>query len=210
MKIKENDFIEIEFTGYSNGEIFDTTNKKKAEKLNLDIEIKPAIVCVGQKMLVEGFDAALKGKEIGKKYKIKLPEDSFGKRQKNLIKIIPAAVFKEKNINPVSGMTLNFDGMMAKILSVSGGRITADFNNPLSGKEIEYEFKILRKVDDENEKINALQDFFFKKRFKFKIKDKKIIFEKQVEPFIQLFGEKFNKILKKKIEIEKEKHTNEK
>ncbi len=33
MKTKKNDFIEIEFTGRANGEIFDTTIKKEAEKI---------------------------------------------------------------------------------------------------------------------------------------------------------------------------------
>ena len=31
-KIKKNDFIEIEFTGLANGEIFDTTNRKMQKR----------------------------------------------------------------------------------------------------------------------------------------------------------------------------------
>jgi FKBP-type peptidyl-prolyl cis-trans isomerase 2 len=97
---------------------------------------------------------------------------------------------------------LNLDGMIAKILSVSGGRVITDFNNPLAGKDIEYEFTIKKKVTDEKEKINALQDFFFKKRFKFEIKEK-IMFEKEVEPFLKIFGEKFKEILGKEVDTQK-------
>jgi FKBP-type peptidyl-prolyl cis-trans isomerase 2 len=202
-KTKKKDFVEIEFVGFANGEMFDTTIKKEAEKIDLKIEEKPLVVCIGEEMVVKGFDKELEGKELGKKYKIKLtPENSFGKRNAALIKIIPNSVFKEKNINPVSGLMLNLDGMIAKILSVSGGRVITDFNNPLAGKDIEYEFTIKKKVTDEKEKINALQDFFFKKRFKFEIKEK-IMFEKEVEPFLKIFGEKFKEILGKEVDTQK-------
>jgi FKBP-type peptidyl-prolyl cis-trans isomerase 2 len=33
--IQKNDFIEIEFTGKANGEVFDTTNPSEAKKLDL-------------------------------------------------------------------------------------------------------------------------------------------------------------------------------
>ena len=40
MKIKKNDFIEIEFTGKANNEIFDTTNKKEAEQMEKALETR--------------------------------------------------------------------------------------------------------------------------------------------------------------------------
>ena len=55
---------------------------------------------------------------------------------------------KEKDINPYPGALLNLDGMLAKILSVSGGRVITDFNSPLASKEIAYEFTIKRKITD--------------------------------------------------------------
>jgi FKBP-type peptidyl-prolyl cis-trans isomerase 2 len=203
-KTKKSDFIEIEFVGLANGGVFDTNIKKEAEKIDLKIEEKPLVVCIGQEMVVKGFDKELENKELGKKYKIKLsPEEAFGTRNKDLIKIIPLSIFKEKNIQPAPGLMLNLDGMLAKILSASGGRVITDFNNPLSGKEIEYEFTIKKKITDEKEKINALQDFFFKKRFTFSLKDKKIIFDKEAEPFLKFFEKKFKEILGKEVEVEK-------
>ncbi len=210
-KTKKNDFVEIEFVGRANGEIFDTNIKKEAEKINLKIEEKPLIVCIGQGMLVRGFDKELEDKEVGKEYHINLsPEEAFGKRNPSLIKIMPLKVFKEKNIQPAAGLMLNFDGLLAKVITVSGGRVIVDFNNPLSGKEIEYDFKIKRKIQDMKEKINALQDFFFKKRFSFSIKEKKIIFAEESKPFLEIFSKKFEEILKKKIEIEKKEKGKEK
>ncbi len=204
MQVRKNDFVEIEFTGSADGKIFDTNIKKEAEKINLKIEEVPLIVCIGQGMLVKGFDNALEGKELDKEYKIKLsPEEAFGARNKELIKIIPLKVFREKNIAPAAGLVLNFDGFLARIITVSGGRVITDFNNPLAGKETEYTFKIKRKITDEKEKINALQDFFFKKRFEFEIKDKKVVFrDKNIKPLIEMFKDKFKEILNLGVETE--------
>jgi len=209
-KTKKNDFVELEFVGKANGVVFDTNIKQEAEKINEKAEVKPLIVCIGQEMLVKGFDKALEDKNMGKKYKIiLLPEEAFGIRNKELIKIIPLRVFKEKNISPYPGAVLNFDNMLAKVLSVSGGRVITDFNNPLSSKEIEYEFTIKRKVTDEKEKINALQDFFFRKTFEFQIEEKKIVFKKEAEPFLNFFKGKFKEILGKEVEVEKIEKTAE-
>jgi len=201
-KIQKNDFIEIEFTGKANDEIFDTTNKKEAEQMNSEIDIKnikPIIISVGNQMLLKGFDDELEGKEINKKYSIHiLPEKAFGKRDPSMIKTIPMRIFREKNMNPVPGMVLQLDNYVAKVLSVSGGRVIVDFNNPLAGKEIEYDFKIIKKIDNINDKINSLQDFFFKQRFEFNIdeKNKKVIFkEEKIKPLVKMFNQKFKDMI---------------
>ena len=131
MVVKNNDFVELEFTGKSNGEVFDTTDKEKAKSLGSDSEVSPLIVCVGAEMVVKGFDSALVGKEVGKSYSIHLsPGEAFGKRDPKLIKTMQIRLFHEKNINPQPGMVFQMDAYLVKVLSVSGGRVTADFNNP--------------------------------------------------------------------------------
>jgi len=204
--INKNDFIEIEFTGKIRGtdEIFDTTIKADAEKAGLNIkEIKPFILSVGHKMLPTGFDADIEGKDVGKQYTLNLnPEDAFGKRDPKLVRMIPTKHFHEQKINPERGMQLNLDGQIVKILSSDRGRTLTDFNNPLAGKPITYTYKINKTVTDQKEKINALQDFLFRKQFDFEIKEDKVTFkiEKQFEPFIKMFTPKFEEILGLKIE----------
>ena len=202
--LQKNDFIEIEFTGKANNEIFDTTDKEEAKKLGLEADVKPLIVSIGYQMLLKGFDDSLEGKETGKKYSIKLsPEKAFGKRQPSLIKTMPIRVFHEKQMNPYPGMSVQLDDYIAKILSVSGGRVIVDFNNPMAGKEIEYDFTIKRKVDDSKEKINALQDFFLRQRFDFEIKDNKVIFKKEeIKPFVEVFKQKFKDMTGLDFEVE--------
>lgn len=194
MSIKKNDFIEIEFTGYANDQVFDTTNKKDAEKIGLNIkDIKPLIISVGNQMVIQGLDEDLEGKETGTEYLINIsPEKAFGKRNPNMIKTYGINHFKKQNINPYTGMTLQLDNILAKIISVNGGRVTIDFNNPLAGKNINYKYKINKIVAEEKDKVNAMQDFFFKHRFDFEIKDKKVIFnDDKIKMFIDLLSQKF-------------------
>ncbi|MFA4960817.1 MAG: peptidylprolyl isomerase [Candidatus Pacearchaeota archaeon] len=207
MAIKKGDFIEIEFTGKTeDGQIFDTNIRVDAEKAGLDAKnLKPFVLSVGQKMLPSGFDDDLDGKEEGKSYSLRLsPEKSFGKRNSQFVRMIPTKLFYEQKINPQRGMQLALDGQLVKVLSSSGGRTLVDFNNPLAGKNVVYEYKINRKIEDEKEKIDAVQDFLFRKKFDFEKRDGKIIFkiEKQFEPFVKLFGPKFEEILGMKIEGE--------
>jgi len=207
--IQKNDFIEIEFTGKSNNEIFDTTNPEEAKSIGLDVDVKPVIASVGNEMLLKGLDEALEGKETGKKYSVHItPDKAFGSRNASLIKTIPIKIFREKNMNPAPGMVFQLDQHLVRILSVSGGRVIADFNNPLAGKEIEYDFKILRKVNDDKDKINAIQDFFFRQRFEFNIdeKNKKVIFKDfKIKPIIDVFKDKFKTLSGFDIEVAEEK-----
>ncbi len=206
--IKQNDFIEVEFAGKitDTGEVFDTNIENEAKKANLDIKnLKPFILSVGHKMFPPGFDEDLVKKEIGKNYKVELvPEKAFGKRNPSLVKMIPTKHFLEQKINPERGMQLTLDGRLVRILSSSAGRTLADFNNPLAGKKVTYEYKILRKVTDEKEKIDALQEFLFRKKFDYELKDDKIVLkiEKELEPIINVFSKKFEEILGKKLEAE--------
>jgi FKBP-type peptidyl-prolyl cis-trans isomerase 2 len=210
MKVKKNDFVEIEFTGKLDNEIFDTTSVEEAKSIGLNADVKPIVACVGKEMILKGLDNELVEKEIGKKYSIHLmPDQAFGNRNPSLIKIIPMRVFREKQMNPAPGMVFRFDDQMAKIISVSGGRVTTDFNNPLAGKEVDYDFKINKVVTEDKEKINAIQDFFFKQRFEFDIKDKKVIFkDSKLKPMVDVFKGKFKDISGFDLAVSEEKKEN--
>ena len=211
MAIKNGDFIELNFTGKvaDSGEIFDTNVKEDAQKANLDVkEIKPFVLSVGHSMLPKGLDENLIGKEEGKNYSVEIPsEKAFGNRNPQLIKMIPTRFFHEQKIEPQRGMQLALDGQLVKILSSSGGRTLVDFNHPLSGKKVNYEYKINRLVTDEKEKIEALSEFFFRKKFDFERKDDQIIFkiEKGAQSFFKIFAKKIEEILGLKVAFEEKK-----
>lgn len=215
MTINKKDFVEIEFTGKvkDTGEIFDSNIKEDLEKANLqNAHAKPFIFAVGEGMFLEGIDEFLEGKpDTPESYEVELaPEKAFGKRDPKLTQIIPMKVFREQRLNPVPGAMFNFDGRIAKILSVSGGRVIADFNNPIAGKDVVYNINFKRKIEDLNEKAKAFIDFLFRKDYNFEIKDKKLILktEQGFGRFAELFKDKFRDVLGLELEIQEEESEN--
>ena len=198
--------MEIDYTGKvkDTGKIFDSNIKKNIDKIGLKVPAKPFIFSLGQGMFLEGVDKFLIGKETGKEYTLDLPaEKAFGVRDTKIIQVVPLQLFKQNNINPSIGSTLNFDGKTGKILSVSGGRVRVDFNHPLAGKDIVYDLKVLRKVDKKQEQVEAFNEFIFKKKLKFEIKDKKLILEveKQLVPLANLFKDKYKELFDLDLEV---------
>ncbi|NCN87116.1 peptidylprolyl isomerase [archaeon] len=198
MAFKKGDFIEIQFTGkVKDGDIFDSNIKEDLAKANIQGQDSKFVFSVGEGMFVKGVDEFLIGKEVGE-YEIEVkPEDAFGKRNPKLIQMIPLKVFAQHQLNPIPGAMFNFDNKLARVLTVSGGRVMVDFNNPVAGKILEYKIKVLRKVEDVNEKINAMNDFFFRQEFKFEIKDKDLILDvpQGSKKFIEMFAEKYKELL---------------
>src|SRR3989344_5140894 len=144
MKTKKGDFIEIDFVGKLKEEniIFDLTDAKVAKENNIyhdDHPYKPIIICLGKKDVIKGLDDFLLDKEADKEYEIEIkPEDAFGKKQQELIKLVPTSVFTKQNIQPFPGLQVNLNNIPAIIKTVSGGRTLVDFNHPLSGKTLAY------------------------------------------------------------------------
>jgi len=210
MVLQKKDFIEIEFTGkIKDGGVFDSNVKENLEKLGSTEKPKPFIFCLGEGMFLKGVDDFLIGKEIGA-YNIELaPENAFGPREGSLIQTIPSRIFKEQNLNPMPGAVFNFDGRLAKILSVSGGRIMVDFNHPLAGKILIYDIKVLKKIEDLNEKIKSYFDFLFKRDFKFTIDGKKVTIEaeKNIAKFVEMFKEKFKEVFEMDLEVKEIENT---
>ena len=160
--MKKGDFVELGYTGRIKdlNLVFDTTSEKEAKENNIydaRASYGQIIICIGQKHVIHGLDEQLEGKELGKKYHIELgPEQGFGKKDAKLIQLVATSKFIKQKINPMPGLQVNIDGMMGMIRTVSGGRTLVDFNHPLAGKELVYDFKINKIVKDDKEKLKAL------------------------------------------------------
>ena len=199
--IGKKDFVEILFTGtLDNGDVFDSNIPDDLKKATLKVEAKPFIFCIGEHMFLEAVDNFLIGKEIGKEYSLILQaKEAFGERNASLVKVIPLKLFLEHQTYPQAGMTLNIDGNLTKIISVSGGRVVADFNHPLSGKVVHYKLIITKKITDIKEKAASFIEFLTKQKFDFDLqeKEKKIVVKvpQGYDQFFELFKDKFREIL---------------
>jgi len=205
MKIKKGDFVELEFVGrLDDGKIFDLNKKEVAKAEGLTHVLDRVIVCVGEKEVVEGLDDALVDKEVEKDFHVDVTaEKAFGKRDPKLFQLLSANKFKEQELRPYPGLQINVDGMVGTVKTVSGGRIMIDFNHPLAGRDLKYDVKILKIVDDVNEKVEFSLKNMLGKNVPFEFKDGKLIIKAEFPNEIsKMMEENLKKRIKELKEIE--------
>ncbi len=162
MTLKEGDFVRIHFTGFTadDNEVFDTTKEEVAKQHGLEtgnVDFAPLVACVGKGHLLKGLDDALVGKKCPSTFRITLaPEHAFGKKKADHIKLMPLKVFHKQGIQPQPGLDVTIDGVRGRVKSISGNRVVVDFNNPLSGRAVEYEVDVLEVVDDVTEQAKTV------------------------------------------------------
>lgn len=200
--IKKGDFVELKFTGFVDGKVFDSNISEDLKQVHDKAAPEKTIVIVGQKMVVKGFDHFLEGKELNKDYEVTLPpKDAFGSRKTELVRIIPLKVFHQQRLNPRPGMSFVFDNQLAKVITISGARVITDFNNPLSGKDITYKFKISRKVEDLKEKAETVCKLVFRYVPEISVENDQVTINgpKILENFIKQTQDKFKEFLGKEV-----------
>ena len=180
--MQTNDFVKINYSG-----------KIKETGIEFDKGENVPII-VGVNFTLKGIDNALLEMQVGDKRTIELtPENGFGQRDARLVKLVPLAEFKKHDTKPYPGMIVNADNVQGRVLSVSGGRVRVDFNNPLSGKTLIYDLEIKEKVEVIEEKIKAIIKIYTRveeNKIKALVKEKEV--EIEVPPLI-------NSLYKKKI-----------
>ena len=158
MVFKDGDFLEIEYTAWndSDNSVLATTEESVAKDsgvYNKDIKYGPTLVVLGSNAVVKGLERELTGMDVNQKKSFVLePQEAFGERIADLVKVMPLSQFKSQNINPYPGMRLNVDNISVTVMSVGSGRVVVDANHPDAGKKIKYEVKVIKRIDAEDEK----------------------------------------------------------
>jgi FKBP-type peptidyl-prolyl cis-trans isomerase 2 len=167
MAVKEGDFIRLEYTGkvQETGNVFDTTDENVAEEAGIKLDNKSygAIpIVVGGGHVLKGLDEAIIGMEEGEEKIVEItPEEGFGLRDPKLLQLIPMGEFKKQGMKPEVGMAITSDGTTGIIRSVSGGRVRVDFNHELAGKNLEYNIKVIKEIEDDVDKVKSMIELHY-------------------------------------------------
>jgi peptidylprolyl isomerase len=162
MTLQKGDFILIDYVSKvkETNEVFDTTQEEvaKKERLHKEGEIyEPKLVVVGEGWVLKALDDALLTAEVGQATTLEIPSDkAFGPRDPEKIRRVPIKALYSKEINPVIGARIEFQGKMATVRSIGAGRVLLDFNPALAGRTLIYDFTVTKKLDAEEEKIGSL------------------------------------------------------
>ena len=162
MPIKKGDFILINYTAKvkETGDAFDTTDEETAKqtKLHKEGEIyEPRLMVIGEGWIIKPVDEELPQLKPKKTTTIEIPpEQAFGPRDPQKVRMIPLRRLTNKGITPTLGQRIEYDGKLATVRTMGSGRVQLDFNPPLAGKTLIYEVTLKKKIDTKNEKISAL------------------------------------------------------
>lgn len=156
------EMIEIDYVGKTDGEVFDLTSKEKAEEEGINTEqldLSPMKVLLGEKYIIPGLEDALLEMEVGEEKELEISaEEAYGKRDSDNIETFPEKNFEEQGVQVRPGEDIMVGGRRGKVVSKGSGRVRVDFNHPLAGKDLEYWVKIVKKVQDDEEKVRGILD----------------------------------------------------
>lgn len=193
MALQKGNFIIVDYTAKvkETGEIFDTTVEETAKKEHLYKEgeiYEPKLIVIGEGWVLKALDESLTSMEIDKTAPVEIPpEKAFGARDPEKVRRVPLRRLTAKGITPSVGMRVEYNGKMATVRTVGGGRVLLDFNPPLAGKTLVYEVSVRKKLRTRKMKIAALIHRRIpaveEAKFKLIIKDKAVSIEMPEEAF---------------------------
>ena len=206
-EVKDGDIIEVSYIGKVDEEVFDTTDEDVAKEEGVYKEgmiYGPITVVLGAGHLIKGFEEDLLEKEVGSEEKVEIaPEKGFGTYNSDLKVLTPISKFKER---PVPGMQVMIDGRVGIVERMIGRRAMVDFNPPLAGKTIFYEYKILRRITDPSEQIKGIIKFYIYKEMDAEVVDDKafiyINYESSLDQKWILFRKKLAEDILKYVGVE--------
>jgi FKBP-type peptidyl-prolyl cis-trans isomerase SlyD len=144
------------------GEIIDTTSEDEAKRANTyDATRKyvPRLIAVGEGWVIAGLDEQVQKMGVGDKKEIELaPAKAFGERDPSQVRMIPLRKFGEKAGEMTVGDTVEVDNRVGQVRFIGSGRAQVDFNHRLAGKNVTYNFEVVKKVEGEDERVKALID----------------------------------------------------
>ncbi|MFC7114912.1 peptidylprolyl isomerase [Natronoarchaeum sp. GCM10025703] len=158
--LADGDFVRIAYTARTveDGQLVDTTDAEVAEDEGVDDQeqtFEPRVIVLGEGHIFESVEEDIKGKEIGEEGEVVVPaEEAFGERDPDEVRTVSADKIPEDDRYP--GAHVDLDGEHGHVEAIIGGRARVDFNHPLAGQDVKYEYELLEAVDDRVEQAKGL------------------------------------------------------
>ncbi|WP_181684686.1 FKBP-type peptidyl-prolyl cis-trans isomerase [Halorhabdus salina] len=157
--LAEGDFVTLEYTARTveDGSLVDTTSQEIADEEGVgeDEEFEPRTIVLGEGHLFEPVEEAVIGADVGDEGSAVVDaEDAFGAYDEEEVRTVSANKIPEDDRYP--GAHVDVDGEHGHVETIIGGRARVDFNHPLAGEDVEYEYEVVDTVDDREAKAESL------------------------------------------------------
>ena len=158
--LADGDFVRLAYTirTADDGDVIDTTEEAVAEEAEIDTEeydFEPRIVALGAGHVFPTVEEALTGASVGDEGSVDVPaEDAFGEYDPEEVETVKADKIPEDSRYP--GAQVQIDNRQGHLETIIGGRARVDFNHPLAGEDLEYEYEVLEVIEDREEKAAGM------------------------------------------------------
>jgi FKBP-type peptidyl-prolyl cis-trans isomerases 2 len=158
--LQNGDFVRLGYDAYTveTGQLVDTTDESVAEEEGVDTEgqeFGPRTIVLGEGGLFDPVEDDVVGREVGDSATVTVPAtEAFGEHDTDEVRTISVEKLPEDDRYP--GANVQIDGEQGFVETVIGGRARVDFNHPLAGEEVEYDYEILEEVEDRVEQAKGL------------------------------------------------------
>ena len=184
--LQAGDFVELAYTARTvdGGELVDTTDREVAEEEGVETEGRnfgPRTIVLGEGHLFPEVEEEIIGAEVGDSGSVSVPAaEAFGEYQEDQVRTVRADKIPEDDRYP--GAHVDIDGQHGHVETIVGGRARVDFNHPLAGEDVEYEYEIVDTVEDRVEKASGLLSMYFDVELDMHIETDEVEEEVVVEP----------------------------
>ncbi len=157
--LQHGDFIRLDYTARTveDGRLVDTTDGEVAEEedVEADQEFGPRTIVLGEGHIFDSVEADIVGREVDEAGEVVVPaEEAFGEYDDEEVRTVSKDKLPEDDRYP--GAQVTVDGQQGFIETIIGGRARVDFNHPLAGEDVEYEYEVVAEVEDRETKAQGL------------------------------------------------------
>jgi peptidylprolyl isomerase len=162
MTLEKGSLILVDYTAKvkDSNEIFETTREEEAKKSDLfdpTRKYEPRLISIGEGWVLKGLDEALASANIGDKINVEItPDKGFGERDPNKVRMVAQRKLGEKADEVRVGDVIEIDNRTGIVRYVGSGRVQIDFNHRFAGRTLTYDVDIVKKLENDDDKIKSL------------------------------------------------------
>ena len=154
------DVVKLAYTARTvdGAQLVDTTDEEVAADEGIDTDQQdwgPRTIVLGEGHIFPDVEQDIFGKEVGDEGTVAVSaEDAFGEYEEDQVRTVSKDKIGEDDRYP--GAQVQIDGEQGRVETIIGGRARVDFNHPLAGEAVEYEYEIVSEVTDREEKAQGI------------------------------------------------------
>jgi FKBP-type peptidyl-prolyl cis-trans isomerase SlyD len=183
--IQEGDFVRLSYTARTveNDQLVDTTDEEVAEEEGVADQqetFEPRVIAVGAGHLFDAVEEDFIGGEPGDSGTVTVPAgEAFGEYDEGEVRTVSADRIPEDDRYP--GGHVDIDGQHGHVETIIGGRARVDFNHPLAGSDVEYDYEVLDVVEDRVDQAKGMLSMYFDADLDMRIETDEVEEEQMVE-----------------------------